>query len=116
MKKIITILILCLIAWSTAAGDPNLQSEIDHLINYVRESDCEFIRNGIAHTSEEAIEHILRKYDHFKDKIKTAEDFIDYCASKSLLSKKPYKIGCPEKESVDSKYWFLEELQRFRKR
>ena len=116
MKIIITIMILCMHAWASVADDADLQSEIDHLIEHVRDSDCKFIRNGKVHSSEEAVEHILRKYDHFKDKIKTAEDFIEYCASKSLLSKKPYKIGCPEQESVESKYWFLEELQRFRNR
>jgi hypothetical protein len=116
MKKIRILLILCCFAWPSGAGGEQLQSEIDHLMDYVRNSDCQFIRNGKAHKSDEAVEHILRKYDRFKDKIKTTEDFIDYCASKSLLSKKPYKIGCPDQEWVDSKDWFIEELKRFRNR
>jgi hypothetical protein len=110
------ILFIFLFAWPMAAGGEQLQAEIDHLMDSVKNSDCQFIRNGKAHTSDEAVEHILRKYDHFKDKIKTIEDFIEYCASKSMLSKQPYKIGCPDHEQVDSRDWFLEELKRFRNR
>jgi len=114
MKNIIIIWVLCFFAWSAIAGDEQMQAEIDHLITYIQNSNCKFIRNGKAHTPDEAIEHILKKYDHFEDKIKTTEDFIDFCASKSILSKKPYKIGCPDQELVESKHWFLEELKRFR--
>lgn len=114
MKKIIIILLLCLLSWPAIAGDEQMQVEIDHLLTYIQNSNCNFIRNGKAHTPDEAIEHILKKYDHFEDKIKTTEDFIDFCASKSILSKKPYKIGCPDQELVESKHWFLEELKRFR--
>ena len=114
MKNIFIILVFCFLALPAAAGDAQLQAEIDHLIKYVQSSNCKFIRNGKAHTPDEAIEHILKKYGHFEDRIKTTEDFIEYCASKSILSKQPYKIGCPGQEVVDSRRWFLEELERFR--
>lgn len=96
------------------ADNAEMQSEIDHLIRYIQNSNCVFIRNGKAHSADEAIGHILKKYDHFKSKIKTTEDFIDYCASKSLLSNQPYKIDCPGQDVVESKSWFLDELKRFR--
>ena len=96
------------------AGDAQLQAEIDHLIEHIRNSNCTFIRNGKAHSAEEAIEHILKKYDHFKKKIKTTEDFIDYCASKSMMSDQPYQISCPDQDVVESKIWFLEALDRLR--
>ena len=114
MKIIIIIFLPCFFALTAVAANWQLQAEIDHLITNVKSSDCQFIRNGKAHTPDEAVEHIMKKYDHFEDRIKTAEDFIEYCASKSILSRQPYKIGCPGQEAVDSKDWFLEELQRFR--
>jgi hypothetical protein len=114
MKKIIIVSILCCFAWPAVAGDEHLQAEIDYLIKSIQNSDCAFIRNGKAHSSAEAIEHILKKYDHFKDKIKTTEDFIDYCASKSLLSNRPYQIKCPDQDVIESRLWFLEELKQFR--
>ena len=114
MNKVIIVIVLSLFAWPSAAGDERMQAEIDYLIQSIQKSDCAFIRNGKAHSSTEAIEHILKKYDHFKDKIKTAEDFIDYCASKSLLSKKSYQIKCPDQDVIESRLWFLEELKQFR--
>ena len=69
MKNIIIIWVLCFFALSAIAGDEQMQAEIDHLIKYIQSSDCKFVRNGKAHSSEEAIEHILKKYDHFEDKI-----------------------------------------------
>ena len=114
IEKAIVTLVVCLLALPVVADDNHLQPEIDHLIKSIRNSDCAFIRNGKAHSSAVAIEHILKKYEHFKDKIKTSEDFIDHCASKSLLSNRPYQISCPGQAVVDSKTWFRKELKRYR--
>jgi len=114
IKKMIFVFLICLLPLSLAAGDGHLQAEIDHLIQSIQSSNCAFIRNGETHSSAEAIEHILRKYEHFKDRIQTAEDFIQYCASKSLLSKQPYQIKCPDQGIVESRLWFLDELNRYR--
>lgn len=114
MNKVIVIILLCLFAFPAIADNDQLQDEIDHLLKYTQSSNCTFIRNGKVHSPAEAIKHILKKYDHFKDKIKTTEDFIDYCASKSMLSDQPYQISCPDQDVVESKIWFIEELDRIR--
>ena len=114
MNKIIIILIICFFSWPAIAGDEQMQSEIDHLIAYIQNSNCKFIRNGKAHTPDEAIQHILKKYDHFKTRIHTTEEFIELCATKSILSDQPYKIGCPNQELVESKHWLLKELRIYR--
>lgn len=93
----------------------NLRSEIEHLINFVKQSHCIFIRNGVEHGPEEAERHILKKYAYFKNRISTAEDFIEHCATKSTMTDRYYEIACPGKRSVRSKDWLLEELSRFRK-
>jgi len=93
-----------------------MQREIDHLINHVQHSGCKFIRNGKEHTPEEAAQHILNKYDHFKDKITNTEEFIAFCATKSILTNQPYKMRCPGQNLVESKDWLLMELRRFRGR
>jgi len=113
--KIITIsFIVLFFAWPGLAGDAQVQLEIDHLMRFIQSSNCAFIRNGKTHDAAEAVDHILKKYDHFKDRIRSTEDFINYCASKSMMSNQPYKIDCPNQDVVDSKYWFLDELKRFR--
>ena len=65
---------------------------IRHLVNYVSGSGLVFVRNSSTYTSGEAAEHMNKKYQHFKADIRTAEDFIELCASKSILSGKPYLV------------------------
>jgi len=88
--------------------------EIEHLLNFVSESGCSFIRNGTQHTPTEAVEHIDKKYQYFKDRIDSAEKFIELSATQSTITKKKYTIKCPGKEMVESQRWLLEELKNFR--
>jgi len=57
-----------------------------------RPADATFIRNGQAHTPQEAVAHVRAKYEHFKGQIKTPEDFIRLAATKSLLTGQPYLV------------------------
>ena len=90
--------------------------EINHLIKYVSDSGCTFIRNGNAYSSAEAVAHINKKYAYFKVDIDSAEKFIELSATQSTLTGKRYTIKCPGKEVVESRKWLLEELQAFRGR
>ncbi|MDJ0829306.1 MAG: DUF5329 family protein [Desulfobacterales bacterium] len=94
----------------------DLKIEIDHLVDFINRSDCVFIRNGREHSPEEASKHILRKYDHFKKKIETAEQFVELCATKSTMSHQFYTIACKGKPNIKSKDWLMNELKRFRNR
>jgi hypothetical protein len=114
MKNIIIIFVLFVFTLPAIADNEQMQSEIDHLIRYIQNSNCKFIRNSKAHTPDEAIEHILKKYDHFKARINTTEEFIELCATKSILSNRPYQIGCPDRGLVESKRWLRMELKRIR--
>lgn len=98
----------------TLSASASTQSEIAHLIEYVKTTDCTYERNGDMHNGEEAVEHIQRKYDYFEDDIETAEDFIKYSATKSTFSGKEYKIHCAGVETVSSKSWLLVELEKYR--
>ena len=51
------------------------------------------MRNGKAHTGTEAAEHMRRKYNHFDDRIRSADDFIDLAATKSMISGKKYTVS-----------------------
>ncbi|MEA1982351.1 MAG: DUF5329 family protein [Campylobacterota bacterium] len=88
--------------------------EIQHLLSYVKNTECKYIRNGSSHNGHKAVKHIQRKYDYFKDDIKTTEDFIRLSATKSTMSSSPYYIECKNKQKVESSKWLLEELVRFR--
>ncbi len=91
-----------------------VQDEINHLLSYVANTQCQYDRNGTLHSGAEAVEHINKKYDYFKDDIQTTEDFIKYSATKSKMSGNFYYIRCHEKAALKSKDWLLNELKRYR--
>jgi hypothetical protein len=90
-------------------ADAGTKEEVNHLLRYIQQSDCVFTRNGKEHTGVEALEHIRMKYDYVKSRVKTAEDFIDYAATKSSLSGKPYLVRC-EGEELPTAKWLRAKL------
>jgi len=119
-----TILALGLVVFISVPGfahanEQNLSTEeknqIERLLNFVKKSDCLFIRNGDKHTGKDAAKHIARKYKHFRDDIKTPEEFIELSATKSSMSGKYYQIRCVGKEEIKSKDWLLAELVEIKK-
>ncbi|AZZ96165.1 DUF5329 family protein [Pseudoalteromonas sp. R3] len=89
-------------------------SEINHLLMYVAKTQCRYERNGTLHTGAEAVEHIQKKYEYFSDDIGSAEEFIQYAATKSKLSGKHYQVHCDGQPPLTSKDWLLDELSTYR--
>ena len=106
--------VLCL-SGSALADMPDEQVvEVEHLLAYVENSDCTFIRNGDQHAAADSLAHILKKYDYYRNDIDSTEDFIAYSATKSILSGKYYKVECDGEKMVNTSDWLLSELGRFR--
>jgi hypothetical protein len=104
-------LTMALLAGSVLAGT---QAEIDHLLNFVANTSCQYDRNGTIHDGPEARDQINIKFVYHKKKFKTTEDFIKFSATKSMMSGKKYKIRCPDSEAVFASDWLLDELKTFR--
>jgi Family of unknown function (DUF5329) len=102
---------MALAAPSTAA-----RAEIEHLMDYLAGSGCEFYRNGKWYPARQAVDHIRRKYDYLlkRDLVDTTEHFIERAAAASSRSGKPYKVRCASGQSVDSAQWLTQELARHR--
>lgn len=122
IKLLLTGLVLCAIAvpsFSDNSENNNknkMTVEIEHLLEFIEDSNCTFIRNGKEHNAEDGLDHIEKKYAHFKKKIKTAEDFISRSATGSLISGKPYFVSCPDSnKKIKSSGWLYKELEKFRK-
>jgi hypothetical protein len=96
------------------AGTEDLQETIDYIIEFVRASDVVFIRNDQEHTPQEAAEHMLRKYKYARGKVKAPEDFIEYCATKSTVSGKPYRVRLRDGTTITSAEWLLGALEKYR--
>lgn len=88
--------------------------EVTHLMRYIKNSGCIINRNGTDYSAEKAISHIEKKYDYFRDDIKSTEAFIEYAATKSTMSGKYYMVTCPDMAAIPAKDWLLAELKTIR--
>ncbi len=69
--------------------------EIDFLISYI------------------ASKHLKMKYNHAKDRIKSAENFIDKIATKSSFTNRSYEVIC-HGTRLPTKEWLEEALASYR--
>jgi hypothetical protein len=97
----------------TLAASP--EAEIDHLLTFIAGSPCAFIRNGVAYDGAQAMDHINDKYQHYREDIRSAEDFIARAASKSAMSGKPYLVQCNAAQ-MPAAEWLTQELSAFSSR
>ena len=106
-KRLIPIFFVLFFSCNFAAAGEN--REIEFLLSFVASSDCVFLRNGKEYQGLQASEHLAKKYNYAKSRIKTPEDFIAKIASRSSMSKKPYHIRCEGKELLTEK-WLTDAL------
>ncbi len=105
---------LVLLALAFPVGvEAGTEQEVAHLLEYLEQSECVFVRNGKEYDGAEALGHIGKKYDYVKKRVKTAEDFIEYAATRSSLSGKPYLVRCDGEELLTAQ-WLKTELARLR--
>lgn len=117
MKKLLFFLCLFIGGWAQGAPlNAQSQAEIEHLFGFLRESNCEFQRNGTWYAAPKAAEHIRDKYNYLikRDLINSADKFIELAASKSSVSGKEYQVKCADKVTLSSAKWFTQELARYR--
>ena len=112
MKRVILFTLLILSSGVSSAD--KLNDEVQHLLSYVATTECSFIRNGKSYNPDETVTHIKKKYAHYKKKINTTEEFIEFSASKSMVSGKPYRIECEGQATQSSNQWLINELMRYR--
>jgi len=89
---------------------------VDHLLDYLERSGCDFNRNGRWYPAKDARAHIAGKHAYLLDKgwVSTAEEFVARAATKSGTSGMPYQVRCSGMPPVPSSQWLLEELWRYR--
>ena len=106
------------VASMALSATPQVDAEIDQLLQTLKSSDCKFQRNGSWYDAPRAAEHLGTKRDYFRrlDRIHSTEDFIRLAATESSMSGKPYSVACPGTPEVASKTWLEAELRRIRGR
>ncbi len=100
---------------STLADVPNGQRhEVEHLLNFIANTDCIIDRNGSLHNGRDALDHINKKYAYFRDDITSTEAFIERSASKSTFSGNSYTVRCGSEKVITTQQWLLDELVAYR--
>ena len=99
-----------------AAPSATARIEINYLLGYVEQSGCRFYRNGTWYDAGQAQAHLRQKYDYLaaRNRIGTAEDFIELAATKSSMSGKAYAIECNGGPIEPANQWLREALARYR--
>ncbi len=97
---------------ATPAPIPEAQ-KIEALIQAVADlQGAVFIRNGTEHTPKEAADHLRLKWKNAGRRVETAPEFIQYCATGSSLSGRPYEIRLQGGRTVPTRDWLWTELKR----
>jgi hypothetical protein len=115
MKYWIAIMLIAVSAASYADGIGVIESErIDYLIASIETLEgAEFVRNGKAHAAKDAAGHLRLKLKKAGSRVKTAEDFIKYCASVSSMSGEPYQIRFADGHTVTAEAYLRRKLEEF---
>lgn len=94
-----------------AAPSAQERQRIEALIAAVETSGLIFIRNGSEHTAPEAASHMRLKFGNAGSRISTAEQFIDYLASKSSITGIPYYLKFPDGRKEKAGLWLHRKLR-----
>jgi hypothetical protein len=89
--------------------------EIETLLGKLGRLDgAVFIRNGSEHSATDAEAHLRMKWGKLKDRVRTAEDFITLCATKSSMSGQRYEIRLKDGSRIFADDYLRAELQQLR--
>lgn len=105
-------------AAAPAAPTPLTETaKIDHLISHVAGlPGAVFIRNGKEHGAPDAAQHLQFKREKAGARVKTADDFIRLCASRSYTSGEAYLIRFADGRTRTAEDVLREELARLEAR
>lgn len=113
-KVFFAVVIIVLFAVAVGAQDNVEKKKIDFLISAVENlSGATFVRNGVEHDSKDAAKHLRLKLERAGDRVKTAEDFIKWCASKSYMTKQPYVIKYSDGKMIASETYLRNKLKEY---
>jgi len=106
--------LLSLIAGTLHAEEPVEAAKIRYLIASIETLEgAQFVRNGRAYDAKAAADHLRLKLRTAGDRVKTADDFIRLCGSRSVLSGEKYRIRFADGTITESELFFRNRLKSF---
>jgi len=112
-NRVLISLFLSVLCLPFAQATTSTAQEIQHLFEFISQSDCIFIRNHTEYPAKEARDHMQTKYDYAKRWVNSAEQFIERIATKSSISGNRYQVRC-QGQLLYSDNWLKQELERYR--
>ena len=114
MKLSVLVLLLAFIPNFIMGREARETARIEHLLKTVESMvGASFIRSGSEYDPKAAAQHLRMKLDKAGERVQTAEDFIEGCATRSYLTGDMYKIRLPNGTTVESGKFLREKLQAF---
>jgi hypothetical protein len=105
---------LALMPGMALAREAREQARIDFLIHEVEAArGMTFIRNGSEYDGAAGAKHLRMKLDFAGDRVKTAEDFVKYCASESSMSHRKYQVRTADGKTTEAAAYFYAKLREF---
>ncbi len=98
------------------AGDlaPQENRKIEFLIASIETlRDAKFVRNGTEYDAKTAAHHLRLKLKNAGSRVKSADDFIRYCASVSSVSGVPYQIRYADGRVITSEAFLRQKLSEY---
>lgn len=109
-------ILVSLVVASAYAQDSREAAKIQHLIASIETLEgAKFIRNGREYDARSAADHLRLKLKNAGYRVKTAEDFIKFCGSKSSITGEPYLIRFADGTTVKAEVFFRKKLMAFAK-
>ena len=113
VKFSLALMLALLAVVASAKAPPSEIQKIETLISSVGQlKNAVFIRNGSEYSGPQAEHHLRMKWENAGSKVKTAQDFIKYCASESSFSGKKYQIRFTDGKVMNSEDFFNEQLRK----
>jgi hypothetical protein len=102
--RTLVVLLLCVLFAAPAVARQDIETRrIEYLISSVADlHGATFIRNGDEYSAAQAAAHLRLKLDRAGARIKTAEQFIAFCATGSSISGQKYRIRLADGRTLDT--------------
>ncbi len=84
--------------------------KIRALLEALGSSNLIFIRNDVEYPAVQAKSHLEMKLSRAGSRIRTADDFIRYLATKSSATGRPYYVKLPDGNKIESAVWLRKKL------
>ena len=105
------LLVLVISTVCAYARDAGEEQKVQYLIAAIEgQQGVIFLRNGGEYDSRKAADHLRLKLRKAGDRVKTVEDFIQFC-SKSYISGEPYRMRYPDGTAIEVEKFFRDRLK-----